>query len=40
MEVKQEYRGKTKFLEETKDKEHGEHLLIGLAVVEEDTKEH
>jgi len=40
MEVKAEYRGKINFLEDTKDKEHGEHLLIGLAVVEVDTKEH
>jgi hypothetical protein len=36
MEVKGEYRGEIRSLEETKDKEHGEGLVIVLAQVEAD----
>jgi len=40
MEVKEEYRGKIRFLEETTDHGRGGHLMIGLAIVEAGIKEH
>jgi hypothetical protein len=39
-EVKEEYRGKIRFLDEGKDGNSGEHLVIGIAFKEPDGEKH